>query len=105
MKLYTIDGALLTERPEIRLGDKILPVDDRAKTVKKIMSLQESEGNIYEAIEKTFVLAFGKEAAKEIDDMNLPNVAYQRLFEIVIAAITGEDPDEVSARFQESKKE
>lgn len=30
-KIYTLDGKLLTERPEIRIGDKIYAVDDRTK--------------------------------------------------------------------------
>ena len=104
MKMYTIDGALLTETPEIRLGDKVYPVDDRQKTVEKIMGLEKSENDISSAIKETFSLAFGKSKAKEIDDMNLPYPAYQRLFETVIAAITGENPEEVSKRFQKPEK-
>lgn len=34
-KLYTLDGKLLAERPEVRVGDRCYPVDDRQKTVKK----------------------------------------------------------------------
>ena len=36
-KLYTLDGKLLTETPEIRVGEKIYPVDNRKKTVTKIL--------------------------------------------------------------------
>ena len=32
-KLYTIDHKLLTETPEIRIGDKVYEVEDRQKTV------------------------------------------------------------------------
>ncbi len=39
MKLYTIDNALLTECPEIRIGDKVYPLDDRQKTAEKVMKL------------------------------------------------------------------
>lgn len=28
-KLYTLDGKLLTETPEIRIGEKVYPVDSR----------------------------------------------------------------------------
>ena len=38
-KLYTLDGKLLTETPEIRIGEKVYPVDSRQKTVKKILAL------------------------------------------------------------------
>lgn len=37
-KLYTLDGKLLTETPEIRIGEKIYPVDNRQKTVAKLQS-------------------------------------------------------------------
>ena len=30
-KLYTLDGKLLTETPEIRIGEKVYPVDSRQK--------------------------------------------------------------------------
>ena len=35
-KLYTLDDKLLTEVPEIRVGDKVYPVDNRQKTVQAI---------------------------------------------------------------------
>ena len=42
-KLYTLDGKLLTETPEIRIGEKVYPVDSRQKTVKKILALADDE--------------------------------------------------------------
>jgi hypothetical protein len=33
-KMYTLDKKLLVGTPEIRIGDKCFPVDDREKTVK-----------------------------------------------------------------------
>lgn len=30
-KLYTLDQKLLTNTPEIRIGEKIYPIDDRTK--------------------------------------------------------------------------
>ena len=38
-KMYTLDSKLLTGTPEIRVGDKVYPVDDRQKTVKKILDI------------------------------------------------------------------
>jgi hypothetical protein len=110
-KLYTLDGKLLTETPEIRIGDKVYPVDDRQKTVKKLMKLQtqvsgSSDPNETDRLTmEAFRLAFGDKAAKEIDDMNMPFAAYQRLFELVISAMTGEEPEEIDARFQEAKQQ
>lgn len=100
-KLYTLDGKLLTETPEIRVGEKIYPVDNRQKTVKKLMELTEdAKGDIGKRIDEVLKLAFGPEAFREIDGMNLPFPAYQKLFELVMAAVTGEEPEEIEARFQ-----
>lgn len=99
-KLYTLDEKLLVGTPEIRVGDKVYPVDDRQKTVKKLMKLTEGEKSTAESMDQVLKLAFGEKAAREIDERNLPFPAYQKLFELVIAAMTGEEPEEVSARFQ-----
>lgn len=104
-KLYTLDGKLLTETPEIRVGEKVYPVDNRQKTVVKLMNATKNIGKEYDqgAMQKALALAFGEDAAKEIDGMDLPFPAYQRLFELVMAAMTGEEPEEIEARFQEQK--
>lgn len=102
-KLYTLDEKLLVGTPEIRVGDKVYPVDDRQKTVKKLMKLTEEEKSIAESMDQVLKLAFGEKAAREIDERNLPFPAYEKLFELVMAAMTGEEPEEISARFQESK--
>lgn len=101
-KLYTLDDKLLIGTPEIRIGDKVYPVDDRQKTVKKLMKLTSDKDAIVENMDEALKLAFGDKAG-EIDRMNLPFQAYQRLFELVIAAMTGEDPEAVDARFQSAK--
>ena len=80
-KLYTLDGKLLTETPEIRIGEKVYPVDSRQKTVKKILAL----------------------ADDEIDRMDMPFPAYQRLFELVMNAVTGQEDEPDKARFQTEK--
>lgn len=103
-KLYTLDEKLLIGTPEIRIRDKVYPVDDRQKTVKKLMKLTVDESNSTENMDETMKLAFGEKAFREIDAMNLPFPAYQQIFELTVSAMTGEDPEEVSARFQNAKK-
>lgn len=105
-KLYTLDHKLLTETPEIRIGEKIYAVDNRQKTVKKI---QEAAKNIqkddpYTGIDSVLVLAMGKNAAAEIDELNMPYPAYQQMFELVMAAVTGEEPETIADRFQGEEK-
>lgn len=104
-KMYTLDNKLLTETPEIRIGDKVYPVDDRVNTVKKILEISKNvSDDLYGGISKVLDLALGKKSAKEVEDMNMPFAAYQKMFELVMAAITGEDVDVIADRFQDKEK-
>ena len=38
-RMYTFDKKLLCGSPEIRIGEKIYPIDDRKNTVKKVLKL------------------------------------------------------------------
>lgn len=101
-KLYTLDGKLLTETPEIRVGEKIYPVDNRQKTVAKFqkeIAANDSDDPM-QGVRKALELAFGPKAAAEIDGMNMPYPAYQKLFTLVIAAMTDDDPAAIEARFR-----
>ena len=90
-KMYTLDKKLLCGSPEIRIGEKVYPVDDRKNTVIKVTKLfNDSKGDV-ETVDEALELAFG-EKFKEIDEMDLSFAAYQKLFELVIAAMTGEEP-------------
>lgn len=104
-KMYTLDNKLLTETSEIRIGDKVYPVDDRVKTVKKIQKISEKmSDDLYGSISEAFALALGHKAAEEIDAMNMPFKAYQKAFELLMAAVTGEDPKVIADRFQNEEK-
>lgn len=101
-KLYTLDGKLLTETPEIRVGEKIYPVDNRKKTVTKILDAAGATKNTSaDVIDRCLELALGKPAAKELNEMDLPFPAYIQLFTLVISAATGEKPQDVEQRFQD----
>lgn len=95
-KLYTIDEKLLVGSNEVRIGDKVYPVDDRTTTVKKLMKIDAEDAD---AILR---LAFGEKAFREIADMDLPFPAYLQLVKVTVAAMTGEEAEEVDARFQEA---
>lgn len=103
-KLYTLDGKLLTETPELRIGEKVYPVDSRQKTVKKILALADDESvPMGERIDEALKLALGDKNAVEIDRMDMPFPAYQRLFELVMNAVTGQEDEPDKARFQAEK--
>lgn len=105
-KMYTLDNKLLVGTPEIRIGEKIYPVDDRVKTVKKIMKMYKEHENMdVDDIDKIFDLAFGVKNAKEINAMDLSFAAYQELATLVMSAMTGEEPKDKEERFQEPIKQ
>lgn len=105
-KRYTLDEKLLTDAPEIRVKDKLYPVDNRQKTVRKLMQINTDQmdgSQVSEQMDQTLKLALGEAAFAEIDKMDLPFPAYQKLFELVMAAMTGEEEQEMEQRFQQAK--
>ena len=57
-----------------------------------------------EMLDKLIEVALGKKALKEITEMNLSLQAYMLITEAVMAAIGGEELEEVKERFQEPKE-
>ncbi len=105
-RMYTLDKKLLCGSPEIRIGEKVYPVDDRTKTVKKVLKLfsdKNSEADDTENVEEALKLAFG-DKYKDIEAMDMPFAAYQELVELVIAAMTGEEPKEKKDSFPEPEQ-
>ncbi len=105
-KMYTLDKKLLTEKPEIRIGDKCYPVDDRTSTVKQLMkdlkTVDEDSAEMLNADEMIIKAAFNKNA-EEILTMGLSYKAQSELAQMAMAAMTGEDynPED---RFQTEEK-
>lgn len=98
-RIYTLDGKLLTGSPEVRIKDKLYIVDDRTSTVKKMMQLNTNDE------QAILELAYGKKAYAEIEALDLPFQAYLEVVKLTVAAMTGEDPEEINARFQSSSQE
>ena len=89
---------------EIWIGDKLYTVDDRQSTFEKIQGVQ-ANSNLTDK-EKTnqiFELALGKEATKEVEDMDLPVGLFNHLTFCLMGAITGEDPAELEKKAKDSK--
>lgn len=102
-RMYALDNKLICGSPEIKIGDRVFAVDDRQKTVRKMMALfedkaaekdeaakSENREESFERMDKVFELAFGKKY-KEIESMELSFAASNELLKIVIAAATGEE--------------
>lgn len=108
-RVYTLDGKLLCGAPEIRIKDKIYCVDDRNKTVEKALKLfkkksDNDDGEEISRLDELFKLAFG-EKYREIEALELPFSAYIRLSELVISAMTGEEPDKKKETAETTEKD
>ncbi len=110
-KMYTLDKKLLIGSPEIQIGDKVYPVDDRNKTVRKVMKLSEDfkgkdddelkgTPDQFETIDQILKLAFG-DKYKDIEALELSFRAYLDLMDIVLDAMTNGDPE----KYEEKKEE
>lgn len=85
--------------PQLQIGDKLYVVDNRQKAFDKIQKLDDKED-----ANKIFEIALGVDAAKEIEEMNLPVENFNYLVFCVMGAITGEDPKELQTRAKEQAK-
>lgn len=97
MKIYTTDNKILTEKPQIQIGDKLFAVDDRQSTFNKLNEQLQKDSNNMEAI---YTLIFGKDAAKEIMSMDLSVAGTQNLLIFIFAAIKGCEFEEAETFFR-----
>jgi len=104
-KIIDISAKLTSERPKLKIAeDMIYEIDDRKNTI--LMLNQKMKGGTLEDI--TFIdeiieMTLGKEAAKEINGMDLSMVAYQNIMLAIMAAVMGESLEVVEARFRKEK--
>lgn len=82
--------------PQLKIVDKLYTVDNRQKTFEEITKVQKNnELDDNERTNKIYELALGKEAAKEILEMNLPVESAVYLSYCIMGAIIGEDPKKI----------
>lgn len=105
-KLYTLDDKLLTEVPEVRVGDKVYPVDNRQKTVMAIQrAMEQTDAEPAAQMSAALRLALGEQAERELAERDLPYPAVQALFALVLAAVTSEEAEAVQRRFRRARDE
>ncbi len=100
-KIIDISAKLTNERPQLKLAeDKIYDIDDRKNTIILLnQKMQNADLNDLNVMDAMIATVLGEKAAKEINDMNLPIVAYQSILIAIMAAVTGEDYEIAEARF------
>lgn len=92
--------------PQLQILNKLYVVDDRQKTFEKIQEVQADETiDEKERTKRIYELALGEQEASEILGLNLPVQKTVYLSYCIMAAITGEEPEELMQRAKESKNE
>lgn len=102
MRIIDTGDAILSgdNHPQLKIGDKLYLVDDRKSTWDKIQRVQEDGGDDVEILR----LALGKKATEELIDNNDITVSgYTNLSYYVMAAITGEDYEDLKKAAKERK--
>ncbi len=103
MRIIDTGDAVLSgdNHPQLKIGDKLYLVDDRKSTWDKIQQVQESGDN---ADTEILTLALGKEAVAElINNSDISVSGYTNLSFYVMAAITGEDYEDLKKAAKERK--
>lgn len=104
MRIIDTENKILSgdNHPQLKIGDKLYTVDDRKSTWDKIQALQDDE-SVSDKDTAIFDLALGKKATEEILSLDLSVEGYTNLTFFVMAAITGEDFDELKKASRERK--
>lgn len=104
MRIIDTGDAILSgdNHPQLKIGDKLYLVDDRKSTWDKIQQVQEKGGDNVDT--EILVLALGKEAVTElVNNSDISVSGYTNLSYYVMAAITGEDYEDLKKAAKERK--
>lgn len=104
MRIIDTGDAILSgdNHPQLKIGDKLYLVDDRKSTWDKIKQVQEKGGDSVDA--EILTLALGENAVAElINNSDITVSGYTNLSFYVMAAITGEDYEDLKKAAKERK--
>lgn len=104
MRIIDTGDAILSgdNHPQLKIGDKLYLVDDRKSTWNKIQQVQKRGGDNVDA--EILALALGKEAVAElVNNSDISVSGYTNLSFYVMAAITGEDYEDLKKAAKERK--
>lgn len=102
-KIIDISARLTNERPKLKLTeDKVYEIDDRKNTILLMnQKMQDADVEDITFIDEMITILLGKDAAKEIDELDLSVSVYQTIMVAIMAAISGEDFETAESRFRE----
>lgn len=105
-KMIDISAKLTNERPKLKIAEgKVYEIDDRKNTILKLnQKMKNANMDDVSFIDEVIEMTLGKEAAKEINEMDLSISAYQSIMIAIMAAVMGESYEETEARFRKEKE-
>lgn len=105
-KTIDISGKLTNEKPMLKLGEgREYPIDNRKNTVLAVNEImQETDKSDLEKSEAVLELVLGKEAADEINGLDLSFDDHLTVFVATLAGASGEDYEVVEKRFRRFKE-
>ena len=104
MRIIDTEDKILSgdNHPQLKIGNKLYTVDDRKKTWDKIQAVQDDD-SIADKDKEILNLALGEKEAEEILANDLTVEGFANLTFYIMAAITGEDFDDLKKAASERK--
>lgn len=91
-KIIDITEKLSLEKPQIKIGDVILTVNDEAMAMLEIMPLLDGDMNA-ETIDRICRTIFSDEDFEKIKSLKLSLKDFQILFKVTMSLVTGNDDE------------
>lgn len=106
-KVIDISMRLNNEKPQLKITDELIFKVNNSKSTMLILNqkMKSTDLNDFEEIDKILEALLGKKAVEEINKMDPPMDFYQSILLGAMAAVTGEEIEELEGRFQESETE
>lgn len=92
------------ERPTVTLCGKTFEVNNGKNAMLLLHQYMGEDHGDIEMVSHALEMLLGKDAAAELDALDLPMNELQTVFIAVMAAASGEDFEEAEARFQKSQQ-
>lgn len=96
-KIIDITEKLSLEKPQIKIGDVILTVNDEAMTMLEIMPLLDGKMDV-ESINRICKTIFSEEDFEKIKALKLNVKDFKTLFEITMSLVSGDSEGETATR-------
>lgn len=103
-KHIDISSRITMERPTVTFCGKTYEVNNGKNTMLLLQQYMSEDHGDIETVGRTLEMLLGKDAAAELDALNLPLDEIKTVFIAVMAAASGEDYEEAEARFQKSQQ-